>query len=69
MEHTNHSVGIHKVRVIPTEVAQYLNLPDYKNYTGHALRRTRACLLASETAWRVEIFIRGRRICRPVAGN
>lgn len=33
-------VGVHRVRTVPSEAAKYLNLPDPKKYTGHALRRT-----------------------------
>ena len=39
-------VGIHTLSKIPCKIAEYLKLPNSKEYTGHALRRTSASLLA-----------------------
>ena len=39
-------VGIHTLSKIPCKIAEYLKLPISKEYTGHALRRTSASLLA-----------------------
>lgn len=38
-------VGINKFGSMPREIAEYLNLPDPKNFTGHSFRRTSATLL------------------------
>lgn len=38
-------MGIHKIGSVPREVAFYLKLPNWKEYTGHCLRRTSATLL------------------------
>lgn len=38
-------VGINSFSKIPSLIATYLNLPNPKNYTGHAFRRSSACLL------------------------
>lgn len=40
-------VGVHKLTGTSQEVANYLNLPDSKLYTGHCLRRTSATLLVN----------------------
>lgn len=38
-------MGIHSIGSAPREVASYLKLPNWKEYTGHCLRRTSATLL------------------------
>ncbi|KAK9751931.1 Phage integrase family [Popillia japonica] len=38
-------VGIHKISAAAQEVATFLKLDNWKEYTGHALRRTSATLL------------------------
>ncbi|KAK9694502.1 hypothetical protein QE152_g33510 [Popillia japonica] len=38
-------VGIHKISAVAQEVAKFLKLHNWKEYTGHALRRTSATLL------------------------
>lgn len=38
-------MGIHTISNVPKTVATYLKLPNSKDYTGHALRRTSATLL------------------------
>ncbi|WP_219823724.1 hypothetical protein, partial [Enterobacter cloacae complex sp. 2DZ2F20B] len=37
-------VGIHKISGVPQEVAKYLKLENFKEYSGHCLRRTSATL-------------------------
>ncbi|XP_063926466.1 uncharacterized protein LOC135140021 [Zophobas morio] len=37
-------VGIHKISAVPQEVAKYLKLENFKEYSGHCLRRTSATL-------------------------
>lgn len=39
-------MGVHKIGDVPRQVASYLKLPDWEEYTGHCLRRTSATLLA-----------------------
>ncbi|KAJ8945305.1 hypothetical protein NQ317_003727 [Molorchus minor] len=41
------NVGHH---ALPSKMASYLNLPNYKEYTGHSFRRTSATLLADSGA-------------------
>jgi integrase len=41
-------MGIHKLGNAAKGVASYLNLPNWKEYTGHSLRRTSATLLVDE---------------------
>lgn len=43
-------MGIHKIGSVPKEVASYLKLPHWKEYTGHCLRRTSATLLVDAGA-------------------
>ncbi|MGH9701228.1 MAG: site-specific integrase [Candidatus Acidiferrales bacterium] len=38
-------MGIHKIGSAAKDVALYLNLPNWKEYTGHCLRRTSATML------------------------
>lgn len=38
-------VGIHKISAVPQEIAKFLKLENWKEYTGHSLRRTSATLL------------------------
>lgn len=38
-------MGIHKIGSAAKEVASFLNLPNWSEYTGHCLRRTSATLL------------------------
>lgn len=38
-------VGIHKISSTAREVAKYLNLENFSEYTGHSLRRTSATIL------------------------
>lgn len=44
------NVGHHTIGAIPSKIAAYLNLPNSKEYTGHAFRRTSATLLANSGA-------------------
>lgn len=39
-------IGINTFRIMLKKIAQFLNLPDFGQYTGHCLRRTSATLLA-----------------------
>lgn len=43
-------VGINTFAAIPKKIAEYLELPDPCNYTGHCLRRTSATFLADSGA-------------------
>lgn len=43
-------VGIHKFGSIPQEIANYLKLPNAKEYTGHCFRRTSATFLVDAGA-------------------
>lgn len=38
-------VGIHTISSVPQKIAQFLKLDNWKEYTGHTLRRTSATLL------------------------
>lgn len=38
-------VGVNTIAKVPTEVANFLNLPNPETYTGHCFRRTSATLL------------------------
>lgn len=43
-------MGIHTIGEVPKKVALYLQLPNWKEYTGHSLRRTSATLLVDSGA-------------------
>lgn len=47
---TSQVIGINKIGKCPTVIAQWLGLPEPELYTGHALRRTSATLLADAGA-------------------
>lgn len=51
----NNPVGIHKIRGIPCEAAKFLGKTDPQLYTGHALRRTGATILADSGATLVQL--------------
>lgn len=42
---TRQVVGINKIGTIPKKIAEYLGLPNAKQYTGHCLRRSSATIL------------------------
>lgn len=42
---TKQCVGINKIGSVPREIAEYLGLPDAKQYTGHCFRRSSATIL------------------------
>lgn len=44
------AVGINKFGSMPRNIAEFLNLPDAKDFTGHSLRRTSATLLVDAGA-------------------
>ena len=46
----NQPMGINKIGMLPQEIAEYLELPNPKTYTGHSFRRTSATLLADAGA-------------------
>lgn len=41
-------MGIHKISSVPKEVACFLKLPNWKEFTGHCLRRTSATVICLE---------------------
>ena len=43
---TTQCVGINKLGNVPMRIAEYLGLPDPRNYTGHCFRRSSAAILA-----------------------
>lgn len=43
-------IGINTIGSMPTNVAQWLNLPNPKEYTGHSFRRTSATILSNAGA-------------------
>lgn len=43
----NQPMGINTIGSVPKKIAAYLQLPDAKAYTGHALRRTSATIYAN----------------------
>lgn len=47
---TTQVVGKNKFGKMPEQIAQYLGLPNRKEYTGHSFRRTSATLLANAGA-------------------
>lgn len=47
---TRSPVGINTIGKIPSEIANFLNLPDPHLYTGHCFRRSSATLLANSGA-------------------
>lgn len=49
---TKQFVGINKFSKFPMQIAQYLNLPDPKEYTGHCFRRSSATLLVDAGGWK-----------------
>lgn len=44
------NVGKGKISKIPKDIAQFLKISDFNNYTGHAYRRTSATLLVDQGA-------------------
>ena len=40
-------VGVNQIGKVPSEVAEFLKLPETKMYTGHCFRRTSATLLVN----------------------
>lgn len=48
-------IGINTFGKMPTVIAEFLGLPDHKQYTGHCFRRTSASLLAESGAHITEI--------------
>lgn len=47
---TKQVIGKNKVAACPKQIAEFLNLPDSGEYTGHSFRRTSATLLADSGA-------------------
>jgi integrase len=47
---TRQAVGINTIGGMPKKIADFLNLPNSSNYTGHCFRRTSATLLADAGA-------------------
>jgi hypothetical protein len=47
---TRQAVGINAIGGVPKKIADFLNLPNSSNYTGHCFRRTSATLLADAGA-------------------
>jgi hypothetical protein len=47
---TRQAVGINTIGGVPKKIADFLNLPNSSNYTGHCFRRTSATLLADAGA-------------------
>lgn len=43
-------IGKNKFAAVPQKIAEFLNLPDSKNYTGHSFRRTSATMLVDAGA-------------------
>lgn len=43
-------MGRNKIAEIPKSIAEFLNLPNPKSYTGHCFRRTGATLLSNSGA-------------------
>lgn len=43
-------VGIHTISAVPQEIAKFLKIDNWKEYTGHTLRRTSATLLVDAGA-------------------
>lgn len=42
---TKQCVGINKFGTMPQKIAEYLDLPDPKGYTGHCFRRSASAIL------------------------
>ncbi|KAJ8964060.1 hypothetical protein NQ317_015347 [Molorchus minor] len=53
------NVGHHTIGALSSKIASYLNLPNYKQYTGHSFRRTSATFLADSGADILALKIRG----------
>jgi integrase len=47
---TRQAVGINTIGGVPKKIADFFNLPNSSNYTGHCFRRTSATLLADAGA-------------------
>ena len=47
---TTQAIGKYKITNVPRQIATYFNSPNPKTYTGHAVRRSSATLLADAGA-------------------
>jgi integrase len=57
---TDVPIGKNTLASYPSKVAEFLDLPDYKSYTGHCLRRSGATMLADSGVSKITLKRAGR---------